>query len=53
MQDLNSALNRVEQLARTSKLGRLVANPFRYLRAIGHHRLAYPITRRGLLIETP
>ncbi len=48
MQKTLQALERVEQLANTSKLGRFVAQPIKYGQAILFRQFIYPYTRRPL-----
>lgn len=44
-------LERVEHLANTSKFGRLINNPLKYLFAIGHRSLVYPITKTDRFVK--
>ena len=45
-------LNKIESLARATKLMRLLHNPFRYLFGILHRILIYPISKKGKLVDT-
>ncbi len=47
MQEFSQKLADIERLARGSIFNRLVADPRRYLEAIGFWRLVYPLTKRG------
>ena len=44
-------LNRIELLSKSSKIGRLIADPFRYLYATTYAHLLYPILKRGQLVH--
>jgi len=49
--ELNKGLTAVTQLARASKVHRLLAHPFRYTYAILFKELVYPRTKKGVLKE--
>ncbi len=47
MQDIEAKLVEIERLARGSIFNRLLADPKRYIQAIGFWRLVYPLTKKG------
>lgn len=49
---MKSNLNKIESLARASKLKRLLYNPGRYLFGILHRIFVYPISMKGKLVDT-
>jgi FkbM family methyltransferase len=53
MQALAAKLLEIERLARGSKFARLLADPVRYISAIGFWRLVYPLTKRGRYAKVP
>ncbi|MCW5923567.1 MAG: FkbM family methyltransferase [Saprospiraceae bacterium] len=51
MENLTRRLAEVEQMARASKLRRLVSHPFKYLFGVGFRNLVYPFTQKGILVR--
>lgn len=49
---MSSNLDKMESLAKASKLHRFVHSPIRYALGILHRMLIYPYTRKGKLVET-
>lgn len=51
-EELHEQLDKVEKIANFSKLQRFIANPFRYLNAIGYREIIYPIKKKEKIILT-
>ena len=46
---MSKYLDKIEKLARASKVARLIHNPIKYIYGIGHRTLIYPFTKKGIL----
>ncbi|MEN0004598.1 MAG: FkbM family methyltransferase [Bacteroidota bacterium] len=52
-QQLDIRLNRVQKLATTSVLGRLMANPIKYISALAFKKLIYPLNKESKPVTVP
>ncbi|QNF33739.1 FkbM family methyltransferase [Adhaeribacter swui] len=48
---LLAQLQKVEEIATSSKVSRLLAHPYRYLKAIGYRQFLYPFLKKGWRVQ--